>query len=136
MGYYRKKQQIIVEAYQWFKNGDHPKDESFSPCPETGEIPKEPREGKVIKYFKVSSLKEDILCKDCGKPLKSHGFLEDTYAQKRTISHRNSHIGLGHIEDGFVICPGSYILTNPVDGYLPFDEKGFEKIHEEVNGWF
>ena len=49
MAQYRKKP-LVIEATQWFKNGDHPE----------------------VRRMEVGS---DRLCEQCGKPMHEHGWI-------------------------------------------------------------
>jgi len=114
---YRSKE--IVEATQWFKNGDHPFDDMFRPFEDTGVVPTEPREGKIVRYFRHPGIDDDKVCEDCGKVMNLHGFLDNEYG------------------DGCV-CPGDYIVydndvksdpTDPEFYYVELKED-FESMYE------
>ena len=61
MAQYRKKP-VVIEATQWFKNGDHPEDDrgTFTDS-ETGE----PflGEGKVVRYYGHPDVPGDTPCR-------------------------------------------------------------------------
>lgn len=72
---YRKKP-VEIEASQWFKNGDHPKDYA---CSETGfeaggqittfsgeERKEKGWEGSVVRYFRRPDVSGDQACRHCG----------------------------------------------------------------------
>jgi len=73
----------IVDVHRWYKNGDHPLDNSF------GEDGQE-YEGNVVRYYRVPGM-DGIYCKSCGKTMKEHGWIDSG--------------ALGN-----VVCPGSYIV--------------------------
>lgn len=77
---YRKKP-IVVEATQWFKNGDHPQDNIFRPFEDTGKIPIEPREGEVVRYYRTPELDGQNNCEKCGNIMHLHGWIDtiDTF---------------------------------------------------------
>ena len=49
-----RKRPVVVEATQWFKNGDHPED--------------------VRRYRRLGS-HDTTPCQHCGKPVRDHGWL-------------------------------------------------------------
>ena len=58
-----RKRPVIVHAYQWFKNGDHPQDGP----PE--------QEGKVVQHFR--SITQGVRkCAECGHPFNGHGSIK------------------------------------------------------------
>jgi DNA-directed RNA polymerase subunit RPC12/RpoP len=63
------KNETIIEASQWFKNGDHPLD---------GDDPS--IEGKVVRYYRVPT-DNDYRCSFCKEPISKHGWIdqEDDY---------------------------------------------------------
>jgi hypothetical protein len=67
MAKYRKKP-VVVEASQWFKNGDHPFDG--------------PGEGSVVRYFRRPG-DDRGLCSQCKGPLHGHGWIDTLEAGHR-----------------------------------------------------
>ena len=63
-----------VEAAQWFKNGDHPRDECEMFI-DSGGQPFQ-GEGHVVRYFRQPSISGETICKDCGKKIHDHGWLD------------------------------------------------------------
>jgi len=52
MAKYRKKP-VVIEATQWFRNGDHPYDAIFTVKPEEGgTFTPDESEGKVVRYYR------------------------------------------------------------------------------------
>lgn len=88
---YRKKP-IVIEATQWFKNGDHPQDDVMRPFEDTGRIPSEPREGLIVRYYRHPGIVGSCLCAQCEHKMEQHGWI-DTF------------------EGGHVVCPGDWIIT-------------------------
>lgn len=82
---YRKKP-VVVEASQWFKNGDHPQDYSLP------YYPAGLGEGRVVRYFRRPDVPDDSLCSECGKRFLLHGWIDT-------------------LEDGHRVCPGDWIIT-------------------------
>ena len=86
---YRKKP-VVIEATQWFKNGDHPEDgtERFTEGPYVGQL----YEGKVVRYYRLPDLSGGVMCKHCANTMHVHGWI-DTF------------------EGGHIVCPADFIIT-------------------------
>lgn len=94
-----------VEINQWFKNGDHPKDESVIVAGTT-----KLTEGKIVRKCDASSNPLNKIHKECGKEWEKHGIMKSLN------------------EKGYqYICPGDYIID--------YDDGTRIAIHtiEEVN---
>lgn len=89
-----------IECYQWFKNGDHPKDDCDQLVGEKGEITA--GEGRVVGYYPYEDDKNKI-CEHCDKPFSEHGKIGlDLLFNRRA--------GQGPE----IVCPGMFIRTfNP-----------------------
>ena len=107
---YRKKP-VIVEAIQWFKNGDHPADgvECFTDGEYTGEL----LEGKVVRYFRHPSVAGAKICYKCGKTMHEHGWIDT-------------------LEGGHTVCPGDWIITGIVGEHYPCKPHIFEATYESI----
>ena len=95
MSKFRKKP-VVIEAHQWFKNGDHPKDnrEEF-----TGSDGKPfMGEGKVVRYYRTPDLDGQTACQHCGDIMQNHGWI-DPLSQPRSEDQ-------DEFDPGNVICPG------------------------------
>lgn len=70
----RYKSKLTVEANRWFKNGDHPRDESVLLTGTDGE----PflSEGKIVRRFNRPSIEGRSQCSLCGEPMRSHGWID------------------------------------------------------------
>jgi len=96
---YRKKP-VVIEAEQWFKNGDHPKDHDhigkgpFSQMALERYYDYTQTEGKIVRYYRTPALNGQTLCKYCGKIMHDHGWIDT-------------------LEGGHIVCPGDWI----VEGY-------------------
>ena len=108
-----RKKPIVVEAFQWFKNGDHPKDDCFRPFEDTGKIPVIAREGEVVRYFRRLDVTNDTLCSKCNHKMYEHGWIDT-------------------LEDGHNVCPGDWIITGVKGEYYPCKPDIFEQTYEEV----
>jgi hypothetical protein len=83
-----KKKPVVIEANQWFKNGDHPEDRSQDP-----RGPEHPLwEGSVVRYYRHPDVPGDKPCEQCGKPHHIHGWIDT-------------------LEQGHRVCPGDWIIT-------------------------
>jgi len=63
MARFRKKP-VVIEATQWFKNGDHPEDGPAD------------TEGKVVRYFRDPEDDGQRVCEKCGKKMHDHGWID------------------------------------------------------------
>lgn len=86
---YRKKP-IVVEATQWFKNGDHPKDDREMFDAGSGPFL---GEGKVVRYYRTPELDGQTRCHKCSVIMHHHGWIDTR-------------------EGGHVVCPGDWIITD------------------------
>jgi len=59
-----RKKPVVIEAHQWFKNGDHPEDGN----PE--------REGAVVRYFRRPDIPGETPCSECGVRFHDHGWID------------------------------------------------------------
>lgn len=102
MSKFRKKP-VVVEATQWFNNGDHPQDyakdhDGF----ENGELraftgaerKTKGWEGDVVRYFRHPGVPGDSGCKHehCCASMHVHGWIDT-------------------LEGGHIVCPGDWIIT-------------------------
>ncbi len=106
---YRKKP-VVVEAVQWFKNGDHPEDHLNAPegpCDMS-------REGSLVRYFRRPDVPGQGGCVNCDSVMHDHGWIET-------------------LEGGHRVCPGDWIIKGIKGEFYPCKPDIFEAIHEEVN---
>lgn len=118
-----RRKPIILEAVQWFKNGDHPLDYvEDTHGYENGELrvftgadrKAKGWEGALVRYFRHPKIEDESTCKDCGQIMLNHGFI-DTHP----ISHK--------------VCPGDWIITQLFE-YIPCKPDIFAATYEEVQG--
>lgn len=105
---YRKKP-VLTEATQWFKNGDHPQDQSL-PVEKTGESPGL-TEGKVVRFFQSLNIPGGRFCPKCGNVMQRHGVMT----------------GLNGEE---IVCPGDYIVTDRKGRHYLLTAVDFEAQYE------
>lgn len=108
MARYRKKP-AITEATQWFRNGDHPQDNSKDV--ETAGGGKVLSEGEVVKFFRRLNIPGNRFCQECGNAMQKHGLLD----------------GLSGEE---IICPGDYIVTDRRGKHYKMIAGDFEAQYE------
>ena len=108
-----KKKPVIVEATQWFKNGDHPLDACRTITPSyTGAIPFL-SEGKVVRLFRHPDVFGISNCKHCNSLMHDHGWIDT-------------------LEGGHIVCPGDWIITGVVGENYPCKPGIFEATYEAV----
>lgn len=112
MPQYRKKP-ALVEATQWFRNGDHPFDQS-KPVDTTGHSTTL-TEGQVVKFFRRLHIPGDRICQECGNVMHKHGLID----------------GLNGEEE--IVHPGDYILTDTKGRFYRRSAKDFEAMFEPYN---
>ncbi|HYF37584.1 MAG TPA: hypothetical protein VD994_19940 [Prosthecobacter sp.] len=116
---YRKKP-VVIEASQWFKNGDHPQDyasdrDGFADgelVTFTGEHAKANGwEGLVVRYYRHPSVPGESLCEQCGNPHHIHGWIDT-------------------LEQGHRVCPGDWIITGVKGERYPCKPDVFAATYE------
>ena len=115
-----RKKPVVIEATQWFKNGDHPLDYA---SPQDGfqngrliSIPAEHRkannwEGEVVRYHRTPEQK--LTCNHCDKAMNDHGWIDT-------------------LEGGHIVCPGDWIITGVKGEHYPCKPDIFEATYERV----
>lgn len=109
-----RKKPVVVEATQWFKNGDHPDDAVMRPFEDTGKVPIEPREGAVVRYFRRPDVNGQKFC-ECGSMMHFHGWIDT-------------------LEGGHIVCPGDWIITGIAGERYPCKDVIFRATYEAVVG--
>jgi hypothetical protein len=124
-----RKKPVVIEATQWFKNGDHPEDgterfptkaptdgrETGAPTDPryTGEFAGELFEGKVVRYFRRPDVPGETACKHCGRTMHIHGWIDTK-------------------EGGHIVCPGDWIITGVQGERYPCKPDIFIATYEAV----
>lgn len=111
---YRKKP-VVIEATQWFKNGDHPLDDSYEmfDYPDGCRRPRIIREGKIVRYFRHPDFGGQVKCKHCNVFMHFHGWIDT-------------------LEGGHIVCPGDVIITGVQNEKYPCKKDIFELTYEPV----
>lgn len=110
-----KKRPVLIEATQWFHNGDHPQDE-VAPIEAPGG-PSRHSEGQVVRHFRSLNIPGDRICAACGNPMKLHGELFDPTKGSEDL-----------------VCPGDYIVTDSKGSYYRVSPQIFETMYEPYPG--
>ena len=84
------KKRVVIEATQWFENGDHPDDKCYYVDDKSPD--RFLSEGEVVRYFRHPLVEGQSECKQCGKTMNDHGWIDT-------------------LESGHVVCPGDFIIT-------------------------
>ena len=108
-----RKKPVVVEATQWFKNGDHPQDESIPLPPLVGDTELFYTEGKIVRYFRRPDVSGNSLCRECGKTMHVHGWIDTK-------------------EGGHIVCPGDWIITGVQGERYPCKPDIFAATYEPV----
>ena len=117
-----RKKPVVIEATQWFKNGDHPLDYSrthdgfendelrqFSPA----ERKAKDWEGDIVRYYRTPSLDGQSKCKHCGDIMHNHGWIDT-------------------LEGGHIVCPGDFVITGVKGEHYPCKPDIFAATYEPV----
>ena len=108
-----RKKPVVINATQWFKNGDHPEDDCFRPFEDTGKIPQEPREGNVVRYFRRPDKDGNSKCPQCFFTWDKHGWIDT-------------------LEGGHNVCVGDWIITGVKGEKYPCKPDIFKMTYEKV----
>lgn len=105
-----RKKPVVIEAAQWFRNGDHPEDNSQ--MIEDREQ-KFLSEGKVVRRFCRPDVPGNRICNRCDKTMHVHGWIDT-------------------LEGGHIVCPKDWIITGVKGEYYPCKPDIFAATYEEV----
>lgn len=102
---------VEVEAFQWFKNGDHPRDDSKTVLNDYGHRYKS--EGRVVRYYRLPAMDGMMPCEKCGRIMQSHGWIDNILHQQ-------------------MVCPGDWVVSHPNNIYTVMNEEEMEAKYERV----
>lgn len=103
-----RKRPVVIEATQWFKNGDHPEDDCrLIQGPEGPFL----SEGKVVRYYRTPELDGQRLCEKCRHIMHEHGWIDT-------------------LEGGHIVCPGDWIITGVAGERYPCKPDIFAQTYE------
>ncbi len=110
MAKYRKKP-VIIEAHQWFKNGDHPEDDCR--IVDMRDVGQDPflSEGKIVRYYRHPVVSGETICGHCGQTMHVHGWIDT-------------------IEGGHIVCPGDWIITEVAGERYPCKPDIFKRSYD------
>ena len=114
-----RKRPVVIDATQWFKNGDHPMDHDPIGIekPSAMDLAKYSEylsfEGKVVRYFRHPEVDGKKLCQHCGEAMVAHGWIDT-------------------LEGGHIVCPGDWIITGVAGEHYPCKPTIFEATYEAV----
>jgi len=100
-----RKLPVIIDATQWFKNGDHPYDDSF-------DEQNIEWEGKVVRYFRRPDIKGEEICRQCNHKMHEHGWIDT-------------------LEGGHIVCIGDWIITGVKGENYPCKPDIFASTYEK-----
>ena len=101
---YRKKP-VVIDAWQWLKNGDHPNDGPLG----------SKDEGALVRYFRRPDIDGGTMCSLCSHVFHWHGWIDT-------------------LEDGHRVCPGDWIIEGVQGEFYPCKPDIFEQTYEIVEG--
>jgi hypothetical protein len=107
-----KKIPVVIDATQWFKNGDHPEDNSNSIELEGGGF--ELSEGEIVRRFRRPDVDDTSRCEKCNKVMGDHGWIDT-------------------LEGGHIVCPGDFIITGIANEKYPCKPDIFRATYEPVD---
>lgn len=116
-----RKRPVVIDATQWFKNGDHPLDyskdhqglEGGKLITFTGEERRARQwEGDIVRYFRRPDVPGDKPCEHCGKVMNDHGWIDT-------------------LEGGHIVCPGDWIITGVKGEHYPCKPDIFTATYEQ-----
>lgn len=92
-----RKRPVVIDADQWFKNGDHPEDgcRLLSPDPDSARQfePHYVGEGKIVRRYRDPDNDGHHVCGFCGTQKSMHGWIDTS-------------------EGGHIVCPGDWIIKD------------------------
>jgi len=111
-----RKRPVVIEATQWFKNGDHPKDGSELLQPFEGDKQLFLSEGKVVRYFRrpEPEYAGETLHDKCGIRWHEHGWIDT-------------------LEGGHTVCPKDWIITGVQGEFYSIKNDIFLETYEKVD---
>ena len=117
-----RKKPVVIDAIQWFRNGDHPRDYlEDRPFTENGVLMPKPGEffrqhdweGGIVRYFRHPEVSGTSLCAHCGRTMHLHGWIDT-------------------LEGGHIVCPGDWIITGIKGEIYPCKPDIFAQTYDLV----
>jgi hypothetical protein len=107
-----RKKPVVIEAAQWFKNGDHPDDDCRMIQTDENDPPFL-SEGKVVRRYRNPDDDGKRECEHCGQMMHVHGWIDT-------------------LEGGHNVCPGDWIITGVQGERYPCKPDIFDATYEAV----
>ena len=104
------KKPVVIEATQWWKNGDHPEDKCYF---DANLPPDYLTEGMVVRYFRHPEISGTRTCEKCGDIMHNHGWIDT-------------------LEGGHIVCPGDWIITGVKGENYPIKDSIFRETYVPV----
>jgi hypothetical protein len=118
-----RKKPVVIDATQWFRNGDHPDDYTASreviddgyTQLVSGQVAQDRQwEGAVVRYYRRPDDNSKRACEHCGIRMHDHGWIDTK-------------------EGGHIVCPGDWIITGVAGERYPCKPDIFEATYEPVS---
>ncbi len=106
-----RKRPVIIDAEQWFKNGDHSQDNSEVITSAEGGFFM--GEGQIVRYYRRPDDPGTRPCEKCGNIMHEHGWIDT-------------------LEGGHIVCPGDWIITGIAGERYPCKDSIFKATYEPV----
>lgn len=113
MGKFRKKP-VVIEASQWFVNGDHPEDGVGLPADDGLGGSYTRIEGAVVRFFRHPEVPGTKPCEHCHNIMHLHGWIDT-------------------LEGGHIVCPADWVITGVKGERYPCKPDIFEATYEAVS---
>lgn len=105
-----RKKPVVIQADQWFRNGDHPDD--FSDRDNGNGLMA--REGMVVRYFRHPEVPGTKACEHCGQTMHVHGWIDT-------------------LEGGHIVCPADWVITGVKGERYPCKPDIFAATYEPAS---
>ena len=105
-----RKRPVVIEAHQWWRNGDHPMDFSDRDNARGAMV----REGLLVRYYRRPDTPGGQPCKICGRAMHDHGWVDT-------------------LEVGHIVCPGDWIIKGVKGEHYPYKPDIFVETYEPVS---
>jgi len=112
MAKYRKRP-VVIEATQWFENGDHPQDDWTWARDRHGELLPTRGEGHVVRYYRRPDDPGERQCEHCALTMHDHGWIDT-------------------LEGGHNVCPGDWIITGVQGERYPIKDEIFRETYDAL----
>lgn len=117
---YRKKP-VVIEATQWFENGDHPDD--GDPV----------REGHVVRYYRMPPVNDAGEVDVNGELNGQKRHCDLPYSRRLGCAYvMHDHGWIDTIEGGHTVCPGDWIIQGLQGEFYPCKPDIFDATYQPV----